>query len=166
VLVLRSTPLDHPDAIALVTRLQAYYRKIYGGHDGTPIDPSEFAAPRGRFVVGYVDGVAVACGGWRARDGGDPALFPGDAEVKRMFVDPVERGRGHAKAVLTHLERTAAQAGRRRMVLETGVFQHEAIDLYISAGYVPMPPFGAYRDEAGSRHYAKSLRSEKAREGA
>lgn len=155
--MLRSTPLDHRNAFALVTRLQAYYREIYGGHDGTPIDATEFAPPGGHFVVGYVEGVAVACGGWRARDGGDPALRPGDAEVKRMFVDQAARGRGYGHAVLADLERTAARSGRRRMVLETGVRQPEAIGLYVSAGYAPMPPFGACRDAPGSRHFAKLL---------
>lgn len=164
-LVLRPTPLDHPDAVALVTRLQAYYRVIYGGHDETPIDASEFALPEGYFVVGYVDGVAAACGGWRARDGDETALCPGDAEIKRMFVDPAQRGHGHGTAVLADLERTAAAAGRRRMVLETGVRQPDAIGFYANAGYVPMPPFGAYRDEPGSRHYAKRLRGAIAGDG-
>ncbi len=163
-LVLRPSPLDHPDAAALVIRLQAYYRMIYGGGDGTPIDAAEFAEPNGHFVVGYVDGVGVACGGWRARDGGDPALRRGDAEVKRMFVEPAERG--HGRAVLAYLERTAAQAGRLRMVLETGTAQPAAVGLYLRAGYVLMPPFGAYRDEPGSRHYAKCLPGDTARDGA
>ncbi len=156
-LVLRSSAIDHPDAAALIERLQGYYRVIYGGTDDTPVDGGEFAAPRGRFVVGYVDGVAVACGGWRARDGGDSGLLDGDAEVKRMFVEPAQRGRGYGRAVLAHLEQTAAHAGRLRMVLETAVRQPEAIGLYLGAGYAPMAPFGIYRDEKGSRHYAKCV---------
>ena len=85
-LELRPTPLDHPDAAALVVLLQAHYLEIYGGHDDTPHAAAEFVPPEGYFVVGYVDGVAVACGGWRARDDDDPPLRPGDAEIKRMFV--------------------------------------------------------------------------------
>ncbi len=161
---LRPTPLDHPDAAALVVRLQAYYRAIYGGHDATPTDAAEFAPPKGYFVVGYVGGAAVACGGWRARDGGEPALRPGDAEIKRMFVDPAHRGRGHARAVLADLEVTAAGAGRLRMVLETAVGQPEAIGLYVSAGYAPMAPFGNYRDTPNGRYYSKTLPSEIARD--
>ena len=65
---LRPTPLDHPDAAALIALLQAYYLEIYGGHDDTPHTAAEFVPPAGYFVVAYVDGVAVACGGWRARD--------------------------------------------------------------------------------------------------
>ncbi|MCY7343449.1 MAG: GNAT family N-acetyltransferase, partial [Pseudonocardia sp.] len=115
-------------------------------------------SPLGHLVVGYAGGTAVACGGWRARDGGeDPALRDDDAEIKRMYVVDGHRGRGHARAVLAELERTAAAAGRRRTVLETGARQPEAIALYLSAGYVPTEKFGTYRCEPHSRCYAKLL---------
>ena len=158
VIVLRVVSFDHPDAVRLTEEVQAVYRERYGGEDATPMDPREFAPPCGLFLVGYVDGAAVACGGWRARGGPvDPSLPPGDAEVKRMFVTAAYRGRGYARAVLAELERTAAAAGRRRIVLETGTMQPEAIGLYASAGYEPIPPFGAYRDSPQSRYYAKPL---------
>ncbi len=162
-LELRPVPLDHPDAVRLVAEIQAFYRVRYGDEDATPVDPAEFGAPRGFFAVGYVGGVAVACGGWRARDAGaDPGLADGDAEIKRMYVAGAHRGRGHARAVLAELERTAAVAGRRRAVLETGTRQPEAMALYATAGYAPIPPFGAYRCAPGSRCYAKSLTSGRA----
>ena len=154
---LRPTPLDHPDAAALIVLLQAYYLEIYGGHDDTPHEAAEFRPPVGYFVVGYADGGAVACGGWRARDVDDPPLRPGDAEIKRMFVLPSHRGRGLARAVLADLESTAVRAGRRRMVLETGDRQPEAIKLYVSAGYAPMAPFGTYRDTKAGRYYSRAL---------
>jgi GNAT superfamily N-acetyltransferase len=157
VLTLRPTPLDHPDAAALVALLQAHYVEIYGGHDDTPHAAAEFVPPRGYFVVGYVDDVAVACGGWRARDEDDPPLRPGDAEIKRMFVHPAHRGRGVARAVLADLEASAVRAGRLRMVLETGDRQPAAIGLYVSAGYAPMAPFGTYRDTEAGRYYSRAL---------
>ena len=154
---LRPTPLDHPDAAALIALLQAYYLEIYGGHDDTPHTAAEFVPPAGYFVVAYVDGVAVACGGWRARDEDAPPLRPGDAEIKRMFVHPAQRGRGLARAVLADLEASAVRAGRLRMVLETGDRQPAAIGLYVSAGYAPMAPFGTYRDTAAGRYYSRAL---------
>jgi GNAT superfamily N-acetyltransferase len=158
VIVLRVVAFDHPDAVRLTEEVQAVYRESYGGEDATPIDPGEFVPPCGLFLVGYVDGAAVACGGWRARGGPeDPSLSPGDAEIKRMYVSTAHRGRGYARAVLAELERTAAAAGRRRIVLETGTLQPEAIGLYASAGYEPIPPFGAYRDSPHSRYYARQL---------
>lgn len=155
---LRPTAFDHPDAVRLTAEVQAFYRERYGDEDMTALDPAQFAAPAGFFIVGYVDGAAVACGGWRARDGGsDPELRDGDAEIKRMYVASGHRGRGFARAVLAELERTAAAAGRRRAILETGTLQPEAIALYLSEGYAPMPNFGLYRCEPNSRCYAKPL---------
>jgi GNAT superfamily N-acetyltransferase len=154
----RAIPYDRPDAAALVAAVQRVYVERYGGEDATPVDPAEFAPPHGLFVVAYVDGVPVACGGWRARGrGDDPVLRDGDAEVKRMYVAADRRRSGHARAVLAELERTAAAAGRRRMVLETGTRQPEAIALYAAAGYAPMPSFGVYRDSPTSRCFAKPL---------
>jgi GNAT superfamily N-acetyltransferase len=160
VLELRRTPYDHPDSVRLVAEVQQVYVERYGGEDDTVLDPHEFAAPAGFFVVGYVDGEPVACGGWRARRAGEsPALRDGDAEVKRMYVAAAHRGRGYARAVLAELERAAAAAGLARVVLETGTRQPEAIALYASAGYAPMPAFGRYADSESSRYFAKPLRA-------
>jgi ribosomal protein S18 acetylase RimI-like enzyme len=59
--------------------------------------------------------------------------------------------------VLAELERTAAAAGLTRIVLETGIRQPEAVALYTSAGYTPMPAFGHYADSPTSRYFAKAL---------
>jgi GNAT superfamily N-acetyltransferase len=155
---LHTVGYDHPDAGVLVAAVQREYVNRYGGEDATPVDPAEFAPPRGFFTVGHLCGEPVACGGWRARDrDADPALRDGDAELKRMFVLVTYRGQGYARAVLAELERTAAAAGRRRMVLETGTRQPEAIALYTSAGYVPMDNFGVYRDAPNSRCFARNV---------
>ncbi|OZM78493.1 GNAT family N-acetyltransferase [Pseudonocardia sp. MH-G8] len=160
VLDLRPTPLDHPDAARLIAEVQQVYVERYGGEDATVLDPGEFAPPAGFFVVGYADGQPVACGGWRSRRAGEaPALRDGDAEVKRMYVNAAHRGHGHARAVLAELERAAAAAGHARLVLETGTRQPEAIALYASSGYAPMPAFGHYADSESSRYFAKPLPS-------
>ena len=77
---------DHPDAARLIAEVQREYVTRYGGEDDSPVDPDEFAAPKGVFLVGYLDGVAVACGGWRSHGS--------DAEIKRMYVAAVMRGKG------------------------------------------------------------------------
>jgi len=48
--------------------------------------------------------------------------------------------------------------GAEVMVLETGIRQPEAIALYESAGYRPIPGFGYYKDADLSRCLARSLR--------
>ncbi len=152
----RTRTLDHPDVGRLIAALQQEYVGRYGGEDATPIDVTEFVAPRGTFIVGYLDGMAMACGGWRAHDPG-PDFAAGDAEVKRMYVVPVARGRGLSRILLVELERRAVAAGRRRLVLETGTRQPEAIGLYTSSGYAEIPRFGLYQSDPRSRCFGKLL---------
>ncbi len=59
--------------------------------------------------------------------------------------------------MLAHLEATARESGAEAMVLETGIRQPEAIALYTSSGYVPIPGFGFYRTRSISRCFARSL---------
>ncbi|MBB4926975.1 GNAT family N-acetyltransferase [Kitasatospora kifunensis] len=143
---LRTTGYDHPDAELLTAEVQQEYIRRYGEVDVTEMRPEHFSAPHGIFVVGYLDGAPVACGGWRAKDSSHPFLLDGDAELKRMFVVPTARGRGLARVMLRHLEEQAGAAGRTRVVLETGTEQPEAVALYASEGYQPITKFGLYRD--------------------
>ncbi|MFC4000609.1 GNAT family N-acetyltransferase [Prauserella oleivorans] len=153
---IRVVPFDHPDAAKLIDLVQQEYVTRYGDPDVTPVSPDEFAPPHGTFLVGYRDDVPVACGGWRAHDE-PPEFRPGDAELKRMFVVPSERGNGYARQMLAALERTAVAAGRTRAVLETGTKQPEAIALYRSSGYTEIDKFGVYKNDALSLCLAKEL---------
>lgn len=136
----------------MIADLQQVYVDRYGDVDVTPVDPAQFAAPLGYFVIGYLDGVPVACGGWRI----NPEL-EGSAEIKRMYVVDSVRGKGLSRQILAHLEVTAREAGLRRMVLETGLRQPEAISLYTSSGYERIDNFGVYRDHPESRCFGKPL---------
>jgi ribosomal protein S18 acetylase RimI-like enzyme len=64
---------------------------------------------------------------------------------------------GLGRAVLAHLELTAAEAGADVMVLETGIAQPEAIGLYESSGYEQVEKFGHYAWSPKSRCYGKRL---------
>ena len=72
-----------------------------------------------------------------------------------MYVRPEHRRRGHARRMLAELESWAGGRGYRRVVLETGVEQPEAIALYTSCGYSPIPGFGHYKDSDLSRSFAR-----------
>ena len=157
-LELRAVGYDHPDVAVLVAAVQREYVQRYGDEDATPVDPAEFAPPRGFFTVGYEAGTPVACGGWRSRDDGSgEPLRDGDAEVKRMFVLATHRGRGYARAMLAELERTAAAAGRRRAVLETGTRQPEAMALYAAEGWLPLAHYGQYCGEHLARCFVLDI---------
>jgi len=154
---IRTLPFDHPDSAKLIDLVQQEYVTRYGDPDVTPVDPAEFAAPQGIFLVGYRDEVPVACGGWRSHDEDDGSLRAGDAEIKRMFVVDGERGKGYARTMLAALERTASDAGCHRIVLETGLKQPEAIALYRSSGYHEIDKFGVYAQDELSVCMAKEL---------
>jgi len=149
-------PITHPDAQLLVEAVQEEYVARYGGRDESPVDPRDFEDPLGQFFVGYLDGVPVATGAWRRSSvtalGADVT-----AEVKRMYVVPAAQRRGVARRMLAHLEATAHAAGAEAAVLETGIAQPEAIALYESSGYIPVPGFGHYRDSPLSRCLAIRL---------
>ena len=129
----------------------------YGGADRTPLDPAMFEPPGGSFFVAYRDGEAMATGAWRRRDDVEVFGTRQTAEIKRMYVAPAGRRTGLARRVLAHLEDTAADLGAEAMILETGTAQPEAMALYESAGYTPIPSFGYYRGSPENRCYARRL---------
>jgi diacylglycerol O-acyltransferase / wax synthase len=141
---------DSELAQSLVAEVQQEYVRRYGGQDETPIDPAEFAPPAGSFLVARVGRTPIGCAGMRRH--GD-----GTVEVKRMFVRVEHRRRGHARRLLAALEDRARAQGCRRVVLETGLAQPEAIALYTSAGYTPIAGFGHYKDAPLSRSFARDL---------
>jgi GNAT superfamily N-acetyltransferase len=154
---IRRVPYGQPDALRLIEEVQAEYVRRYGGRDDTPLEHAMFEPPTGSFFVGYVAGEAVATGAWRRTD--VPAFgATAVAEIKRMYVVPHLRGAGVARRMLAHLESTAAGSGIDALILETGLRQPEAMALYESSGYVPVPGFGYHRNEPLSRCYGKPLR--------
>ena len=160
-LSIRQTDYAHPDAQRLIAEVQAEYVQRYGGPDASPMDPLEFSPPRGLFLVGYAGREPVAMGGWRRHDDGHPqtSWAAPVVEVKRMYVTVAERGRGYARAMLARLEDAAREAGARWLLLETGSRQPEAVQLYQSCGYQPVPPFGHYADRPLAIHLGKDLRA-------
>jgi GNAT superfamily N-acetyltransferase len=151
--------LTHPDALRLVADVQAEYAVLYGSPDETPLDPTMFDPPTGRFFVGYdADaGRPVATGAWRDRPDVHDLGLERAAEIKRMYVAPAARGRGLSRIVLAHLEETARAAGHDGLVLETGTRQPAAVALYTACGYVPVVGYGHYKDAPESVYLGKRL---------
>ena len=74
-----------------------------------------------------------------------------------MFTIDEVRGRGVGRQVLSALEESARQRGRKRVILETGDKQPEAIALYEKCGYERIEDFGYYKGEEGVLSFAKTL---------
>ena len=134
-------PWHDEDAARLRDEQQAELATRYDGVEDIEPDlpPEEMLAT----VVAAVDGEVAACGALREAS----AYGDGYGELKRMFVSPAFRGRGLARLVLEELEQIATENGLRRLILETGVRQPEAIGLYRSAGYRRIANYGPYVDE-------------------
>ena len=153
---LRPTPYDAPAAAALVEALFHDLNERYGDEDDEgegwkgEVTPAKVAPPDGEFLVAYVDGEPVGCGGikrWSATT----------AEVKRMYTAPAGRRQGVGRALLRGLEDAARSLGYEAIRLETGEEQPEAMRLYEAEGYGRIPNYGRYKDDPRSACFEKAL---------
>jgi GNAT superfamily N-acetyltransferase len=121
---------------------QAMRDEIAVMYDGLELDgdsmpkagPAELSPPDGAFIVGYLDGRPVCCGGVKRLD-------QRSCEIKKMYLVPERRGQGVARLLLGTLERRARALGYEIARLDTGPKQHSARGLYESEGYVEIEDF-------------------------
>ncbi|MCU7723651.1 GNAT family N-acetyltransferase [Actinoplanes sp. KI2] len=147
---IRMVDFADPAVQALLVDVLNELSERYGGSgDDTPIATDDFTPPNGAFFVADDGGRLVGCAGWRRHDE--------DAELKRMFTAKSARKRGLGRRLLTAIEESARAAGCRRLILETGDRQPEAIALYQTAGYARIEDFGYYKDYADVLSFAKDL---------
>jgi GNAT superfamily N-acetyltransferase len=121
--------------LALNTELESRYPEE--GANFFRLDPHEVSEGNGGFFVAYIDNEPVGCGAIRR-------IEPGVAEIKRMYVAPAARGCGIGRRMVATLEGEAQRLGVRRIVLETGPRQPEAIAVYERSGFHRIPLFGEY----------------------
>jgi GNAT superfamily N-acetyltransferase len=154
------SPVARPLVAALMADLDERYAADGGGVGDDPATVAHFVVraeqvtpPAGVFLVAWLDGAPAGCGAVRRLLGG-----PADVgEIKRMYTAPFARRRGVSRALLTRLEHEGAELGLRRLQLETGDRQPEAIALYEAAGYHRIPPYGQYAGDELSVCFAKAL---------
>jgi DNA-binding MarR family transcriptional regulator len=146
-----------PTVEPATSAMRAYFAELEarfpGGFDpGDALGPGArpMSAPGGAFLVARVDpGRIVACGGVQRHD-------EETAEIKRMWVDPEWRGTGLGRRMLAELERVTRGLGYAGVVLDTNATLTEAIAMYLSAGYSPIP---RYNDNPyAQRWFSKALR--------
>ncbi|MGA3353218.1 MAG: GNAT family N-acetyltransferase [Acidimicrobiales bacterium] len=141
---------EAPDGDLAAQLLDHYYAELASrfpeGFDPSltvPAPAAELMAPRGAFLVAYLDGHPVGCGAVRRLEGTT-------AEIKRMWIDPVARGRGVGRRLLCSLEDAAAESGCNSVRLDTSALLKEAIGLYRSAGYKEI---AAYNENLYAAHW-------------
>ena len=130
---------ESPDARRLIAALDAGLAELYPPEQrfGPNLKAQHLEDGRGTFLVARHDGRAVACGAVRMLDASR-------GEIKRMYVEPDQRGKGVGRAVLARLEAAARQLGARRLVLETGSHSPDALALYRRAGFMQVDCWGEY----------------------
>ena len=145
-IAIRRTRADAPAAAALLADYGA--ELLARGRPFSPVDPPPGAAgaswvevhemepPGGAFLLLEEDGTPVACGGLRTLD-----AAAGLGEIKRMYVTPATRRRGHARRLLDALEAAARAAGLTRLRLDTNAQQPEALALYQAMGYAEIADY-------------------------
>ena len=95
---------------------------------------AELSPPEGAFLVGWINGEPVCCGGVKRLD-------DRICEIKKMYVVPGARGTGVARRLLHVLEDKARALGYEIARLDTGPRQGHAQGLYQSEGYVAIDDF-------------------------
>ena len=153
-LSIAAEPFDSDDARRLIAALDAGLAELYPPEQrfGANLKAHQLEDGRGTFLIAREGGRAVGCGAIRV-------LESTTAEVKRMYVEPDQRSKGVARAVLAALEASAKKLGVRRLVLETGTYSDAALSFYRRAGFTQVDCWGEYASSPTSICMEKHLRS-------
>jgi putative acetyltransferase len=143
------TDSNHPEFQRLVLDLDLYLAEMDGE------EHSFYNALNGiqsiKHVVLVMENTkAIGCGSFKEFD-------TQTIEIKRMWVEPIERGKGIASRILQELENWGAQMKYVSCILETGIRQVEAIELYRKNGYSQIENFGPYQGAENSVCFSKSI---------
>ena len=149
---------DRPDVVALIEASDAYSLERYPpeGHFGTDI--AGLKSPNVSFVVARRDSVAEGCGALKRFD-------DATGELKRIFVSDAARGLGLGRRIMARLEAMAAEGGVKRLYLETGPLNTEAVAMYRRLGYAECGPFADYVANPYSLFMTRKLTGEPSNEG-
>ncbi len=103
------------------------------------------------FIIGLTKkGESVASGALKHHD-------EDTVVIKRMYVVKEYRGEGLAKQILFELERLAKEMGYKRIVLQTGIQQPEAVNLYKQNKYKLIDCFGKHAGDPESVCFQKII---------
>lgn len=143
------TTSENADFQLLVHQLDSFLTEINGADHAFYNQFNGIAALQ-HVVVAYVDNVPAGCGAFKPFDNER-------VEIKRMYVDPAQRGRGIGGHVLAKLEAWSHELGYRACVLETSIKLTAANHLYAKHGYESIPKYGQYIDMPDSVCFRKNL---------
>ena len=68
-------------------------------------------------------------------------------EIKRMFIKKEFRGMGYSYKLLDFIFDRCRELGHKKIQLETGINQPEAINVYEKYGFIRINPFNNYKED-------------------
>jgi putative acetyltransferase len=137
--------LTGPEIHALLEEHLANMHELSPPESVHALDLSKLRSPEITFWTVWDGATLLGCGALKQ-------LTPTHGEIKSMRTPKVLRGRGAARAVLSHILGEALAHGYERLSLETGsqpAFE-PARSLYRSFGFVEAGPFGDYLPDPNS----------------
>ncbi len=145
----RAIPSDGPEVRRIIRETLESYG-VEWEPDGHDRDVMAFGEPKDLVLefVAELDGRVV----------GSVIVTPhadGTGLLTKCFVDAAFRGRGVGRPLLGVAVDAARAAGLRRLELDTRSFFHEAVHLYVSTGWRPIP--GALEPGGCDLFYALDL---------
>lgn len=112
--------------------------------------PGEYAPPSGCLLIAKWDGQIAGCVGLRKLDGET-------CEMKRLFVRPEFQGLKIGRTLAEAIVSKARRMGYKRMRLDTLPTMKHASSLYLSMGFVEIPPY-RHNPIEGARFMELTLR--------
>jgi carbonic anhydrase len=96
--------------------------------------PGRYAAPQGSLFYAEVAGKGAGCVGIRR-------FAEGVCELKRLYVDPAQRGFGIGRLLALEAIRAARRIGYRKILLDTLPAMRIAVKLYRELGFLEAPAY-------------------------
>ena len=130
---------------------EEFYSSIVGGEKNRKgFIPYNISQNIGIVVIAYIDDIAVGCAGLKS-------YSDTDAEIKRVWVEPVYRRRHIAVDMMQMIENKAKEQHFSRTILQTREAMTEAVSLYEKLGYYRISNYPPYDRLEGAICYAKDL---------
>lgn len=130
---------------------EEYYSSIVGGIENRKgFIPYNISESVRTVIIAYIDDIAVGCAGLKS-------YSDTDAEIKRVWVEPVYRRRHIAVDMMQMIENKAKEQHFTRTILQTREAMAEAVLLYEKLGYNRIENYPPYDKLEGAVCYAKDL---------
>jgi len=138
-IVIRQVDPMQVEVIELIYQLDEYQESMYPPKSNHLDSIDELSKTNVNFLAAYGDSEICGIGAVR--------VLNDYGEIKRLYVPEKYRGKGIAKEIVKELENCLVKRSIFTARLETGIHQHEAIDLYKKLGYSEIAPFGDYTED-------------------